>query len=103
MSEDIEAKIRFLTTTEGGRKTPVRSGYRPDHLVKENYLTCGRHTYPKEWVELGTTILGTIKFIDPESYPNSLSIGQKLSFQEGNKIVGYAEITRIYNKLLKKV
>lgn len=103
MQEDVEAKIRFLTTAEGGRKTAVRSGYRPDHLIKADYLTCGRHTYyDKEWVELGETVRGTIKFIDPESYPHTLSVGQKIAFQEGKKIVGYAEITHIYNKLLQK-
>ncbi|CAH2715911.1 hypothetical protein BACCIP111895_03095 [Neobacillus rhizosphaerae] len=28
---DIEAKITFHTTEEGGRTTPVFSGYRPAH------------------------------------------------------------------------
>ncbi|TCS93795.1 hypothetical protein [Hazenella coriacea] len=36
---DIEAKIRFLTTEEGGRGNPVFSGYCPAHLVKKGYLT----------------------------------------------------------------
>ncbi|MBL1224470.1 hypothetical protein [Enterococcus sp. BWR-S5] len=102
-NEDVEAEFRFLTTEEGGRKTPTKSGYRPDHLIKPDYLTCGRHTYyEKEWVALGETVLGTIKFIDPPSYRHSLEVGQRISFQEGARIVGYAKIIQIFNEDLKR-
>lgn len=101
--EDIEAKIRFLTTNEGGRKSNIPNGYRADHLIKKNYLTTGRHMYyNNEWALLGIPLLGTIKFIDPDSYPYTLSIGQLLPIQEGPKIVGYAKITNIFNQRLRK-
>jgi len=102
---DIEAKITFLTTEEGGRTTPVISGYRPAHLVNNDYLTTGIHQYyDREKVELGETVLGTITFITPEAYPECLWVGKRISIQEASHIVGYAEITKIFNEtLLKKM
>lgn len=63
---DIEAKITFLKN--GERTRPVFSGYRPAHLVADNYLTTGtHHYYEKDIVEMGETALGTITFISPEA------------------------------------
>ncbi|WP_045516874.1 hypothetical protein [Neobacillus niacini] len=102
---DIEAKITFLITEEGGRTTPVFSGYRPAHLLNNDYLTTGIHQYyNREKVELGETVLGTITFITPEAYPECLWVGKRISIQEASHIVGYAEITKIFNEtLLKKM
>ena len=33
---DVEVEFRF----NGTKINPVASGYRPDHLIKEGYLTC---------------------------------------------------------------
>ena len=86
---DIEAKITFLKAEEGGRATPVYTGYRPAHLVKEDYLTTGtHHYYDKDKVEIGETVLGTITFINTRSV---------------NKIIeGFINIRRIssFSKLL---
>ncbi|MNI26908.1 elongation factor Tu [compost metagenome] len=96
---DIEAKITFLK--EGGRTNPAASGYRPNHLIRDNYLTSGtHHYYDKEIVQLGETVLGTISFITPEAYPKCLRVGKIISIQEGSKVVGYAEIIKIFNQIL---
>ena len=34
-SPDFRARVRFLREEEGGRKSPVRQGYRPDLTYKE--------------------------------------------------------------------
>lgn len=95
---DIDAKITFLKAKEGGRTTPVFSGYRPAHLVNGSYLTTGiHHYYDKEKVELGETVLGTITFISPEAFPSCLWVGKRISIQEASHIVGYAEITKVFN------
>lgn len=36
---DIEEIIKTVRTEEGGRKYPFFNGYRPAHLVTEDYLT----------------------------------------------------------------
>ena len=94
---DVEAIFEF----NDERRSPVCDGYRPDHLIKDGYLTTGTHHYFNvKSVPPGGKAMGTITFITPESYPHCLSVGQKLAIQEGNRIVGYAAITKILNPLL---
>lgn len=99
---DIEAIMSFLKTEDGGRPNGVFDAYRPAHLVKDDYLTTGvHHYYDREKVELGEEVLGTITFITPEAYPNCLWIGKRITIQEGSHIVGYAKVTKIFNRLLE--
>ena len=93
--------VEVLFCFNGVRKTSVAQGYRPDHLVKDNYLTTGvHHYYEVDSVPPDGTAKGTITFLSPESYPHCLWVGKKLRIQEGDRIVGYATITSIYNPLL---
>ncbi len=97
--EFVEPDIRANITLT--REQPVYSGYRPAHLIGE-YLTTGVHKYfNTDMLKCGETIEGTISFISPEYYPHSLKVGMRLTFQEGAKITGYADIIEIYNDLLK--
>ncbi|TCM96336.1 elongation factor Tu [Paenibacillus sp. BK033] len=100
---DIEALITILSFKENiGRQRPAYSGYRPAHLVQPDYLTTGEHQYESGIVEPGETVKGTITFITPEVYPNSLWIGKIIKLQEGSRLIGYAEVTNIFNELLRK-
>ncbi|MBP2655681.1 MAG: hypothetical protein H6Q73_3250 [Firmicutes bacterium] len=100
---DIEAIISFIRTEDGGKSHPVFNGYRPAHLVKEDYLTTGVHHYNgREKVELGEEVVGTITFISPEAYPGCLWLGKVISIQEAFHVVGYAKVTKIFNKILEK-
>ena len=93
---DIKARITLT-----GRDF-VASGYRPAHLIND-YLTTGLHNYLGcELLEKGQTVDGTITFITPEEYPNSITVGMRIVFQEGAKTTGFAEVTEIYNESLKK-
>ena len=95
---DVEAVFEF----NGTRKNPANSGYRPSHLVVENYLTTGvHHYYEVDSVPPNGTAKGTITFLSPEAYPHCLWVGQKINIQEGARIVGYATITNIYNPILQ--
>ncbi|HOM02004.1 MAG TPA: hypothetical protein PLH43_04160 [Acetivibrio sp.] len=99
---DIEAVISFLKTEDGGRSRPCTSGYRPAHLIKDDYLTTGTHNYfGKDEVLPGETVTGTITFITPEAYPQSLWEGKVINIQEGSMIIGYAKVTKVMNELLK--
>lgn len=96
-SPDIEVLFEF----NGARKTPIFDGYRPAHLVNDNYLTTGVHHYYGESIVLpNSSIYGTITFITPEAYPSCLWIGKKICIQEGYKIVGHATILKIFNNKL---
>ncbi len=100
---DVEAKITLLPTSEGGRHEPAFSGYRPQHKVRDDYLTSGTHRYLDcSEVLPGQTVRGTITFITPEAYPACLWVGQEIDFQEGSRVVGRARITKIFNAVLEK-
>jgi len=99
---DVEAEITLLPTIEGGRETAARSGYRPAHKVREDYLTSGMHQYIGcDAVLPGQTVRGTITFITPEAYPHCLWVGRVIDIQEGSRVVGRARITKIMNVLLE--
>ena len=95
---DVEAVFEFV----GYRKENIYEGYRPSHLICENYLTTGMHCYCNLQDISSEELKGTITFISPESYPHSLWIGKKLEMYEGSNIVGYATITDILNPILCK-
>ena len=95
---DVEVLFKF----NGTRKTPVIDGYRPAHLVTEDYLTTGIHHYYEVDAVLPTgTAKVTITFLSPEAYPCCLWIGKSIRIQEGERIVGHATILEIYNSILE--
>ncbi len=68
---DQEADVEVLFKFNGTRKNPAADGYRPDHLVTDNYLTTGiHHYYDVQVVPPDGTAKGTITFLSPEAYPN---------------------------------
>jgi elongation factor Tu len=98
LSPDVEVVFKF----NGARRGPAYSGYRPAHLIKDDYLTTGVHNYIKPPIALPTSeVFGTIKFMTPEVYPHCLWIGKIINIQEGEKIVGSAQIIKILNPILE--
>lgn len=92
MNKDVEAIFYFAK----GKLT--LSGYRPAHLIREDYLTTGLHEYTERLSD--RKAIGTITFISPEVYPHTLWVGKRVPFFEGNCRVGYAVITKVLNPIL---
>ena len=85
------------------RKHPAHNGYRPAHLITNNCLTTGvHHYYDVEELAPNSSAKGTITFITPEVYPHCLWIGKTISIQEGEKIIGFATIIKIFNPILER-
>ena len=98
-SPDVVALFEF----NGRRTGPVYSGYRPGHLVTDDYVTTGVHRYYEtDIVEAYGTATGTITFLTPEFYPHCLWKGKKINILEGARIVGYATILEVLNPILEK-
>ena len=96
-SPDVEVQFAF----NGARMHPAADGYRPAHLIDDHSLTTGIHHYNGlDAVPPDGSAEGTITFIAPEAYPHCLWIGKQISIQEGERVVGYAVVTRIMNPLL---
>lgn len=96
LKPDVEALFLFLNSRK------VCDGFRPAHLVKENYLTTGLHNYYNLESSEDGELMGTITFISPETYPACLWIGKKIEMYDGTKLIGYATITQIFNTVLQK-
>ncbi len=94
---DVEVIFHFI----GDKKNNIYEGYRPAHMIQEEYLTTGIHSY-YNIEDNADEIKGMIAFISPEYYPHCLWIGKKIKMYEGSKLVGYATITQIFNPTLKK-
>ena len=101
--ENISPDVVAVFIFNGTRKGFVRSGYRPGHLIDENYVTTGIHNYfDKDIVKPNEKAIGTITFLSPECYPHSLREGKNISIIEGSHIVGQAMIVKVLNPLLKE-
>lgn len=97
LKPDVEVLFEFI----GYRKDNIYEGYRPAHLVKEDYLTTGVHHYYRKKVS-DSGMIGTITFISPYNYPACLWVGKKIEMYEGRNLIGYATIIKIFNTSLQK-
>ncbi len=98
-----EPDVEVLFEFNGTRKSPAADGYRPHHLISDNYLTTGvHHYYDVQEVLPNKSTKGTITFITPEAYPCCLWVGKRINIQEGEHLVGYATILKNFNPILSK-
>ncbi|MBI3775170.1 MAG: hypothetical protein HY273_06400 [Gammaproteobacteria bacterium] len=99
---DIEAEIFFLSTEEGGRHVPVKSGYRPDHNFGAGMLNAAVHEYIScEFVAPGQTARANIGFANPGFKNGRFYPGFEFKIQEGGRLVGRGVITKIFNAALR--
>jgi hypothetical protein len=102
---DILAKVEYYSAEYFTNKEYLSTdiSVRADHLIKENYLTCGEHYYfDEEKIYPKQKYKAHIRFISPDAYPNCLWVGKVIKIQRGNYILGEAIVTEIYNQKLKK-
>jgi hypothetical protein len=101
---DFIANLKYLTTEEGGRKTPAFSGYRPQ--VKFDFdemQTSGQQTFiNKDTVYPGDTVEAAIRILSVEHFENTLTEGMTFEFREGSKVIGTGKIIDILNDRLIK-
>jgi len=100
---DLIAEISFLTTSQGGRKNTVESGYRP-HIQFQNYpsdITSGNQTYlGEDKVHPGQTVFGEIALLNKDLFADKLFIGMNFEFFEGKHKIGHGTIQEIVNEKL---
>jgi len=98
---DFIADLSYLK--DGGRNTPVYSGYRP-HIEFQGIpemLTSGQQIFKdKEAVFPGGTVVAEITILSHEYMEGKLFEGQKFIFFEGSRKIGDGTIKKIINKKL---
>ena len=94
---DIEVNFIFYHSRK------IYQGYKPSHLIKDNYLTTGIHYYYSDCTSNIIEVQGTITFVSPECYPNTLWVGKRIEMFDGSLNIGYAIVTKIFNLILSSL
>ena len=89
---DFEAQVMLLKKEEGGRHTPIFSGYRPQVFIRTTDVT-GDITLAEgtEMIMPGDNATVTVKLIKPVA----MQEGQRFAIREGGLTVGAGAITKI--------
>lgn len=97
----IEARIRFLTASEGGRQSGVFSGYRGQfHYGGDDYdgFQFFPDADPKGPIELGKEVRAFVLFHEDRwkyVHESKLHEGMTFEIREGARVVGRGSVTRI--------
>ena len=105
MFDDLVAEIYFLSSEEGGRRSGVASGYRPQHDFQhpKGWHNDASHHYPdRNSVEPGETVKAIISLLVPERNSGRLYVGMPFTIYEGARLVGRGTIKEILNPTLKR-
>ena len=100
---DFIVTVTYLTSEQGGRKTPANSGYRPQFKIASYEMqTSGQQIFiGKDFALPGETIDAEVTILSPHLFLRMLYVGQYFEFREGAKIVATGKINRIINKDLE--
>ncbi len=94
---DIEAEITFLTSEEGGRKTPAYSGYRPQFYYDGHDWDAVQEYIGVFEVCPGQTVMAQLSFMSPQCHVGKLYPGKEFLVREGQKVVARGKVTKILN------
>jgi hypothetical protein len=92
---ELQADIYYLTEQEGGRKTPVASGYRGQFHYNGKDFDAMQQFIDKSWCQLGDTVQVFLQTASPEFHAGQFYVGKDFEIREGSKIVGKGTITKI--------
>lgn len=104
LDTDFIAELQYLKTEQGGRRTPARSGYRPQlKFLFTDYETSGEQTFlNRSTVFPGETALAAIRIVSREFFFGQLLEAMPFEFREGKKIIGKGTIIQIINTDLRQ-
>jgi len=92
---DLIARIRLLPTAEGGRKSFVRTGYRPNIRFGDLY-TDGSFTFvDREEAQPGDEFEARLTLVNPSYVSDYLQVGSHFDITEGPRRVGEGQILSI--------
>lgn len=93
----VRARIDLLATADGGRATPVRSDYRPNHdLWANGNMHIGRIFFEEgRWLLPGESIEAVVDFFDAPGLAERLAPGSEWRIKEGSRLVGHGAVLEV--------
>ena len=95
----VKAKIRLRTAAEGGRSTPIKSGYRPNHILEKSDTEKLLKTHigdiqfdDQEFIQPGETKIVTVRFLRVAAVEKHIHVGLKWLINEGSRTIADGEI-----------
>ena len=102
---EIKAKLTLYSTENGGRKTGIKTNYRPNHVFeyKENSSDCvttyiGQIEFEKEWILPNETENVKVRFLKHQNISELVEKGRVWWIHEGPNKIGQAEILEIISE-----
>ena len=92
---EFEAEIYYLPENEGGRKSPVHSGYRGQFQYNNRNWDAPQEFIDKEICNLGESVKVRMQTLSPDYHVGNLSIGQDFEIREGANKIGNGKILKI--------
>lgn len=94
----VQAELTLLSTEEGGRRTAIASGYRPNHVFEgtgDQGHWFGQIVFDGDPMEPGESGPVSVDFMYRPGLRKYLAPGTQWRIQEGARLVGTAVITRV--------
>jgi translation elongation factor EF-Tu-like GTPase len=94
-AKDIEVEMTFLTSEEGGRRTPARQGYRPQFYY-DGHDWDAAHTYiGTDEVLPGQTVRAYLSFLSPDLQVGRINPGLEFLIREGSRTVARGRVLQV--------
>lgn len=96
----FDAVIQLLPTHMGGRRTAVRTHYRPNFNFNTEQYFCGEVRFKEgvEWIAPGQSAEATIVLLAARFIPGDLVPGYAFKLTEGTRVVGTGVIQKILER-----
>ena len=94
----VRAEIKFLSSEEGGRKTPVTSRYRPNHVILPSKIgtSIGQIMFEgDQWVNPGEEVEAEIQFMNFAALVDHIKKGFEWDIYEGPRLVAKAKVIEV--------
>lgn len=93
----LSAQLHLLSTSQGGRKTPIGTGgvYRPQFRLGSGEASCRIDRFDRESFGPGDTGRVEMTLLHPERFGGSLRTGARFEIFEGFRSVGWGVIEQV--------
>ena len=92
---DIKAKIKLLTSAEGGRTTPAKNGYRPQFYYDGEHWDAAIELLDRQEIYPGESSEVYFQFATPKNHVDRLQAGKQFELKEGSRTIAVGEVLEI--------